>query len=149
MPLTGDYAPSTRDWVREQAERYELSNGAEADTLLGKPIILMTCLGAATGKLRKVPLMRVEHEGEYAAVASYGGRPEHPAWHHNLKRNPRVLVQDRTVRREYLAREVSGEERSRWWERAVAAYPEYADYQTKTTREIPIFVLTPADESSA
>ncbi len=144
MPMTGEYGPSPRDWVREQADRFERSGGAEDNTFAGLPVVLMTCVGAASGKLRKVPLMRVEHGGEYAAVASYGGGPEHPAWYHNLKRHPRVELQDGPVRGEYLAREATGEERARWWERAVAAYPPYAEYQAATTREIPVFVLTPA-----
>jgi len=145
MPLTGDYAPSTSDWAREQAEKYEASNGSEANTLLdrGMPIILVTSIGAKTGKLRKTPLMRVEHNGEYAAVASLGGAPKHPVWYYNLKANPTVELRDGDVVKDYTAREVTGEEKAVWWERAVAAYPDYADYQEKTAREIPVFVLTP------
>ncbi|MGW5519452.1 nitroreductase family deazaflavin-dependent oxidoreductase [Nocardia africana] len=145
MPLTGEYAPSTSDWSREQAEKYEASNGAEANTLLdrGIPIILVTSVGAKTGKLRKTPLMRVEHNGEYAAVASLGGAPKHPVWYYNLKANPTVELRDGDVVKDYTAREVTGEEKAVWWKRAVEAYPDYADYQKKTSREIPVFVLTP------
>lgn len=145
MPLTGEYAPSSSDWAREQAEKYEASNGSEANTLLdrGYPIVLVTSIGAKTGKLRKTPLMRVEHNGEYAAVASLGGAPKHPVWYYNLKANPTVELRDGDVVKDYVAREVTGEEKAVWWERAVAAYPDYADYQKKTTREIPVFVLTP------
>ncbi|NKY86239.1 nitroreductase family deazaflavin-dependent oxidoreductase [Nocardia veterana] len=145
MPLTGEYAPSSSDWAREQAEKYEASNGSEANTLLdrGYPIVLVTSIGAKTGKLRKTPLMRVEHNGEYAAVASLGGAPKHPVWYYNLKANPTVELRDGDVVKDYVAREVTGEEKAVWWERAVAAYPDYADYQKKTTREIPVFVLRP------
>lgn len=143
MPLTGEYEPSPSDWAREQAETFEASNGAEAGMLRGMPIILVTSIGAKTGKLRKTPLMRVEHNGEYAAVASRGGAPEHPLWYYNLKKNPHVELQDGAVKRDYIARELRGDEKAVWWERAVAAYPDYADYQRKTTREIPVFVLTP------
>ena len=125
---------------------FERSRGAEDNTFSGLPIVLMTCVGAASGKLRKVPLKRVEHEGEYAAIASYGGRPAHPAWYHNLKAHPRVEVHDGPLKREYVAREVTVQERARWWERAVAAYAPYVEYQTATTREIPVFVLTPVTE---
>lgn len=145
MPLTGEYAPSTSGWAREQAEKFESSNGAEANVLPGReePIVLVTSIGAKSGKLRKTPLMRVEHNGEYAAVASLGGAPKHPVWYYNLKANPDVELRDGDVVKEYVAREVTGEEKAVWWERAVAAYPDYADYQKKTTREIPLFVLTP------
>lgn len=147
MPLTGEYAPSTSDWARKQAERFEESSGTKANTLRGMPIVVVTSVGARSGKLRKTPLMRVEHEGEYAAVASLGGAPKHPVWYWNMKRHPRVELQDGAVRREYLAREVTGEEKAPWWERAVAAYPPYEDYQRKTDRQIPVFVLTPVGES--
>src|SRR5215213_2431082 len=125
MPLTGEYEPSPSDQAREQTEKFEASNGAEANTLRGVPIILVTSVGAQSGKLRKTPLMRVEHEGEYAVVASRGGAPKHPVWYHNLKKNPHVELQDGPVKRDYLAREVTGE-KAAWWERAVAAYPDYA-----------------------
>ena len=142
MPLTGEYAPSPSDWAREQAEKFEASNGAEANTLQGVPIILLTTLGAKSGKLRKTPLMRVEHNGEYAVVASKGGAPTHPVWYHNLVANPHVELQDGAERHDYQAREVQGEERDTWWARALEVWPAYADYQTKTDRQIPVFVLT-------
>lgn len=121
------------------------SGGTEATELNGRPIILLTTVGAKSGKLRKTPLMRVEHQGEYAVVASLGGAPKHPVWYFNIKQNPRVELQDKTVTKEYDAREVFGEEKAQWWERAVEAYPDYADYQKKTDREIPVFVLTPVE----
>ena len=143
MPLQGEYAPSTADWAREQAELYERSRGTEGTTLRGLPVIVLTSVGSRSGKLRKTALMRVEHASEYAVVASLGGAPKHPVWYYNLKANPHVELQDGPEKRDYLAREVTGEEKARWWARAVAAYPPYADYQAKTTREIPVFVLTP------
>ncbi|KUI21731.1 nitroreductase [Mycobacterium sp. IS-1496] len=145
MPLTGEYEPSTSDWAREQAEKFMESGGTEATELNGKPIILLTTVGAKSNKLRKTPLMRVEHQGEYAVVASLGGAPKHPVWYHNIKKNPRVELQDQTVTREYDAREVFGQEKAEWWERAVEVWPDYADYQKKTDREIPVFVLTPVE----
>jgi F420H(2)-dependent quinone reductase len=145
MPLSGEYEPSTSDWARRQAETFEQSNGAKGNTLRGMPIILLTTVGAKSGKLRKTPLMRVEHDGEYAVVASLGGAPKHPVWYYNLKQHPHVELQDGPVKRDYQAREVTGDEKAVWWERAVAAYPDYADYQKKTTRQIPVFVLTPMD----
>jgi deazaflavin-dependent oxidoreductase (nitroreductase family) len=144
--LTGEYAPSPSDWAREQAEKFEASGGTEAADLQGKPIILLTSIGARTGKLRKTPLMRIEHDGEYAVVASRGGAPTHPVWYWNLVKNPHVELQDGNVKRDYRAREVTGDERAVWWERAVAAWPPYADYQTKTDRVIPVFVLTPLSD---
>lgn len=144
MPLTGQYAPSPADWARKQAEQFEASNGREANTMRGMPIIVLTTVGAKTGKLRKTPLMRVEHDGQYAVVASLGGAPRNPVWYHNIKQHPRVALQDGAVKREYQAREVTGAEKARWWARAVDAYPDYANYQKKTSRQIPVFVLTPA-----
>jgi deazaflavin-dependent oxidoreductase (nitroreductase family) len=144
MPLKGEYEPSPTDWVRTQVEQYESSGGTAGTTLRGMPVVLLTSVGARSGKLRKTPLMRVEHEGRYAVVASQGGAPKHPVWYHNLKADPRVELQDGPVRQDMTAREVTGEEKAQWWKRAVAAYPDYADYQTKTTREIPLFVLEPA-----
>jgi len=146
MPLTGEYEPSPSDWAREQAEKFEASGGTEAADLQGKPIILLTSVGAKSGKLRKTPLMRIEHNGEYAVVASRGGAPTHPVWYWNLVKNPHVELQDGGVKRDYTAREVSGDERAVWWERAVEAWPAYADYQTKTDRIIPVFVLTPLSD---
>jgi F420H(2)-dependent quinone reductase len=147
MPLSGTYEPSPSDWAREHVERFEESGGNPGNTPGGQPIIVMTSVGARSGKLRKTPLMRVEHGGEYAVVASLGGAPKHPVWYQNLKQNPHVELQDGPVKRDYRAREVTGAEKAVWWERAVAAYPDYADYQQKTTREIPVFVLTPMTEA--
>jgi len=143
MPLTGDYEPSTSDWARENAELYMASGGTEGTELKGKPVVLLTTVGAKTGKLRKTPLMRVEHDGQYAVVASLGGAPKHPVWYHNISAHPRVELQDGTETGEYEAREVFGDEKATWWERAVAVWPDYADYQRKTDRTIPVFVLTP------
>ena len=143
MPLEGEYAPSPWDWSREQADKYAESGGADAADMKGMPIILLTTVGAKTGKLRKTPLMRVEHNGEYACVASLGGAPKNPVWYHNIAKNSRVELQDGSVTKDYDAREVFGDEKAVWWERAVEAYPDYADYQTKTDRQIPVFVLTP------
>lgn len=145
MPLTGEYEPSTSDWARENAEQYMASGGTEGTELKGRPVILLTTVGAKTGKLRKTPLMRVESNGEYAVVASLGGAPKHPVWYHNIKKNPRVELQDGPSTRDYDAREVFGDEKAQWWERAVEAWPEYAEYQERTDREIPVFVLTPAE----
>ena len=140
MPLTGDYEPSTLDWARENAEQYMASGGTEGTEMKGKPVILLTTIGAKTGKIRKTPLMRVEHDGEYAVVASLGGAPKHPVWYHNIVAHPRVELQDGTVTKDYEAREVFGDEKALWWRRAVDAYPDYADYQRKTDRQIPVLV---------
>jgi deazaflavin-dependent oxidoreductase (nitroreductase family) len=147
MPLNGEYAPSPRSWVRNQVELFENSGGAEGTTLLdtGLRVVIVTNLGARTGKVRKTPLMRVEHDGRYAAVASLGGAPKNPVWYYNLKANPRVELQDGPKRSDMVARELSGSERAEWWDRAVAAYPPYAEYQTKTSRQIPVFLLEPVD----
>jgi len=145
VPLTGDYEPSTSVRTRRQTERYEATNGAEAGDLRGKPVIVLTSVGAKTGKLRKTALMRVEHGGVYAVVASLGGAPRHPVWYHNLKANPHVELQDRATKRDYIAREVTGDEKAVWWGRAVEAWPDYATYQTKTQRQIPVFVLEPME----
>ncbi|MDQ2636090.1 MAG: nitroreductase family deazaflavin-dependent oxidoreductase [Actinomycetota bacterium] len=143
MPLSGDYEPSPWDWVREHADQIMGSGSTEGAQMKGKPLILLTTVGAKTGKIRKTPLMRVEHDGQYAIVASLGGAPKHPVWYHNVKAHPRVELQDGSVTRDYEAREVSGDEKAIWWERAVEAWPDYADYQKKTDRQIPVFVLTP------
>jgi deazaflavin-dependent oxidoreductase (nitroreductase family) len=119
------------------------SGGAEGTELQGKPVILLTTIGAKTGKIRKTPLMRVEHDHEYAVVASLGGAPQNPVWYYNVKAHPRVELQDGPVNKDYEAREVFGDEKAAWWERAVAAWPDYAEYQTKTDRQLPVFVLTP------
>src|SRR5246500_2862505 len=145
MPLTGEYEPSPVDWSREQAEKYIESGGTDGTILQGKPVILLTTVGAKTGKLRKTPLMRVEHDGEYAIVASLGGAPKNPVWYYNVVANPRVELQDGTVTRDYDAREVFGDEKATWWERAVQVWPDYAGYQEKTDRQIPVFVLTPVN----
>jgi F420H(2)-dependent quinone reductase len=145
MPLDGEYEPSTQQWVRDQVDLYERSGGTEGTELRGMPVIVMTNRGAKSGKLRKTPLMRVEHDGTYAVVASQGGAPTHPFWYHNLIANPQVVVQDGPVTHELTARELAGAERELWWKRAVEAYPDYADYQTKTERQIPVFVLEPSD----
>jgi deazaflavin-dependent oxidoreductase (nitroreductase family) len=145
MPLEGKYAPSTAAWARNQAERYEASGGAEARDLRGRPVVVLTSVGAKTGKLRKTALMRVEHDGVYAVVASLGGAPRNPVWYHNLKANPHVELQDGPTKRDYLAREVTGDEKAVWWARAVEAWPDYENYQKKTSRQIPVFVLEPFD----
>jgi deazaflavin-dependent oxidoreductase (nitroreductase family) len=145
MPLTGEYEPSAASWARDQVDLYERSGGTEGTDMQGKPVIILTSVWAKSGKIRKTPLMRVEHNGEYAVVASLGGAPQHPVWYYNLTANPHVELQDGPVKRDYRAREVHGEERETWWERAVAAWPDYAEYQKKTTRTIPVFVLTPIE----
>jgi F420H(2)-dependent quinone reductase len=145
MTLQGEYVPSAAQWVRDQVEAYEASGGREANTLrdTGLPVIIVTMRGNRSGSIRKIALMRVEHDGDYALVASKGGAPEHPVWYYNLMANPdEVLIQDGPEPFAVQVREVSGEERAAWWERAVAAYPSYADYQEKTDREIPVFVTT-------
>ena len=145
MTIQGEYAPSPSGWVRDQVELYESSGGTEGTTLRGLPVVVVTSLGARSGKVRKTPLMRVEHEGRYAAVASQGGAPKHPTWYFNLVANPEVELQDGPVKRTYKAREVHGDEKAEWWQRAVEAFPDYADYQQKTDREIPLFVLEPVE----
>jgi deazaflavin-dependent oxidoreductase (nitroreductase family) len=145
MTLQGEYAPSRAGWVREQVEAYERSGGREANTLrdTGLPVIIVTMRGNKSDKVRKVALMRVEHDGEYALVASMGGAPKHPVWYYNLKAHPdEVVIQDGAEPFEARVREVSGDEKAAWWERAVAAYPPYAEYQQRTDREIPVFVAT-------
>ncbi|BEP12142.1 nitroreductase family deazaflavin-dependent oxidoreductase [Acidothermaceae bacterium B102] len=146
MPITGEYVASPEKWVREQVETYESSGGTQALTLgnTGLPVIILTSLGAISGKVRKAALMRVEHDGAYAVVASQGGAPTHPTWYFNLKAHPLVELQDREHKQDMVAREVTGDEYALWWQRAVDAYPPYADYQTKTSRTIPVFVLEPA-----
>lgn len=146
MPLQGQYAPSTSEWARKQAEQFEESRGSEAALLRNKPIIVLTTKGAKTGALRKTALMRVEHDGRYAVVASKGGAPENPAWFYNIVAEPLVELQDGDVKRDYLAHEAQGAEREEWWARAVEAWPDYANYQLKTERVIPLFVLEPAQD---
>jgi F420H(2)-dependent quinone reductase len=141
MPLDGEYEPSSAQWVRDQVDLYERSGGLEGTTLRDLPVIILTHRGASSGKLRKTPLMRVEHAGTYAVVASQGGAPTHPLWYANLVADPHVELQDGPVKSDRTAREVTGGEKALWWERAVAAYPDYADYQARTERQIPVFVL--------
>ena len=149
MPIHGEYEPSTAQWVRDQVEEYEGSGGTRGTTLrdTGLPVVVITNLGAKSGKVRKTPVMRVEHDGMYAAVGSKGGAPQDPLWVSNFRVNPRVEVQDGARKLDMVARELSGEERATWWERAVAAFPPYAEYQKKTDRLIPVFVLEPASDS--
>jgi len=145
MTLAGEYEPSPAQWVRDQVEAYESSGGQRGNTLMdtGMPVIIVTTRGNRSGKLRKTPLMRVEHDGEYALVASKGGSPTHPVWYHNLTADPEaVVIQDGPEPFDAVVREVSGDERAAWWERAVAAYPPYAEYQEKTAREIPVLVAS-------
>lgn len=148
MNLDGEYEPSPRQWVRDQVRDYEDSGGERANTLreTGLPVIIVTSRGSKSGKVRKIPLMRVEHDGEYALVASMGGAPTHPVWYHNLRADPdAVLIQDGPEPFAARVRELSGAERDVWWQRAVAAFPPYAEYQTKTERQIPVFVATRRD----
>ena len=145
MPLQGDYEPSTWDWVSEQVATYERTGGQEANTLrdTGIPVIIVTCRGKSSGKIRKLALMRVEHEGEYALVASVGGGPKNPGWYHNLVAEPHVMIQDGSAPGDFRAEVVEGDERSAWWDRAVAVFPTYTEYQQKTDRQIPVFVARP------
>lgn len=149
MPITGEYEPSSWDWVAEQVAEYEASGGTRATTFAdtGLPVVIVTTRGARSGKVRKMALMRVEHEGDYALIASQGGAPANPAWYHNLVTDPTALmIQDGPTARDFVAREVTGEERDLWWERAVAAYPSYDEYQAATERVIPVFVASPAED---
>jgi len=145
MPLSGEYAPSTTGWARAQAEKIESTNGAQGGELRGMPVIVLTTRGAKTGLLRKTALMRVEHDGQYAVVGSLGGAPKNPVWVYNVRAEPHVELQDGPDKHDYLAHEIEGDERELWWKRAVAAYPDYANYQKKTDRLIPVFVLTKTD----
>ena len=142
MSLNGEYEPSPAKWVRDQVQEYEGSGGTSGTTMRDMPVIIVTTIGAKSGKVRKVPLMRVEHQGEYAAVASMGGAPKNPVWYNNLVADPRVELRDGEVVQAMTAREVTGEEKAIWWQRCVAAFPDYASYQAKTERAIPVFVLT-------
>lgn len=157
MPLRGEYEPNPVPIIRDQVELYESSGGTQGTTfgmltgpddarLRDLPVVILTTLGARSGKIRKSPVMRVEHDGTYAVVASLAGAPKHPVWYHNAKADPRVELQDGPVRQDMLAREVTGEEKAVWWSRAVEAFPDYAEYQKKTDREIPVFVLEPAPQ---
>jgi len=144
MTTTNDeYAPSPRDWVRDLVQQVAAAGTTHVVEIRGQKVVLVTMRGAKSGKLRKVPLMRVEHDGVYAAVASTSGAPKNPVWYHNLKADPKLTLQDGDVTKEYVAREVEGAEYDEWWKRSVDAYPPYAEYQTKTSRKIPLFVLDP------
>lgn len=145
MPLHGEYVPSTSQRSRNQVELYEGSGGVQGTSLNGRPVVIVTNRGAKTGKLRKTPLMRVEHNGRYLAVASMGGAPKQPVWYYNLKANPHVELQDGPEKWDMVARELSGAEREEWWTRAVEAFPPYADYQERTDRPIPVFLLEKQD----
>lgn len=149
MTVTGDYEPSALEWVRDHVEQVVRTGTTDGVTINGRPVVLMTYRGARTGKVRKTPVMRVEHEGRYAAVASKGGDPTNPQWYAALLAEPVVEVQDGTATGTYRAREVVGEEKAAWWRRAVEAYPDYADYQRRTDRQIPVFVLEPVSDSPA
>ncbi len=144
MPIDGDYEPSAWDWVAKQVDQYESSGGTTGLTLQGKPVVVVTMRGHKSGKVRKAALMKVEHDGDYALVASKGGDPAHPGWYHNIVADPDVTLQDGTLVQDMRAREVDGAERDEWWARAVDAWPDYANYQRKTDRTIPVFVLEPA-----
>jgi F420H(2)-dependent quinone reductase len=144
MTTTNDeYAPSPRDWVRSDVDKVQAAGTTDAIDVSGLPVVVMTTRGAKSGKLRKVPLMRVEHEGLYVAVGSTSGAPKNPVWYYNLKADPKVTLQDGEVTKEYVARELEGAEYDEWWQRSVAAFPAYAEYQAKTTRKIPQFLLEP------
>ncbi len=146
MPLAGEYEPSPSQWVRDQVELYENSNGTEGTTLRGVPVIIVTTRGVRSGKLRKVPLMRIEHNGNYLAVASQGGSLKNPVWYFNLLADPEVEVRDHDTVVDRRARELTGEEKAAWWKRATTVWPDYDAYQAKTDREIPVFVLEAAPE---
>ena len=146
MPLEGTYAPGTSAWARKQAERFEASGGTTSGTIGGVPIVVLTSVGARTGMLRKTALMRVEHDGRYAVVASQGGAAKDPVWVHNLRAHPLVELQDGADRRDYRARELDGDEYAAWWTRSVEVFPNYAGYQRRTRRRIPVFLLEPVDD---
>ena len=141
MPLQGEYEPSSAKWARDQVEEYESSGGTRGTTLQGVPVVVITSLGARSGKIRKNPVMRVEHGGVYAAVASKGGAPQNPGWYRNLINHELVELQDERTKGDYIAHLASGDGPELWWQRAVEVWPDYAQYQTKTDREIPVFVL--------
>ena len=147
MPITGEYVPSSAQWVRDQVAEYEASGGERANTLAdtGLPVLIATYRGKRSGKVRKIALMRVEHDGRYALVASKGGAPEHPEWYFSLEADPHIMIQDGPEPRDFVVHQAEGDERSAWWERAVAAYPPYAEYQEKTDRQIPVFIAEPVE----
>lgn len=146
MPIVGEYEPSTSQWVADQVAEYEASGGARANTLrdTGIPVIIVTMVGARSGKVRKIALMRVEHDGLYALVASKGGHPEHPGWYANLVADPHVMIQDGPDPHDFVVRELEGAERELWWDRAVAVYSPYAEYAERAGRTIPVLLATPA-----
>lgn len=146
MSSENEYAPSPTDWVRTAVEKIEAAGTTDVAGFGGRQVVLLTMRGNKTGKIRKVPVMRVEDGGRYAAVASLGGAPKNPVWYYNLKADPKVALQDGTETRQYVAREIEGAEYDEWWQRAVAAYPDYAEYQKKTTRKIPLFLLERAGD---
>ncbi|MER5708457.1 nitroreductase family deazaflavin-dependent oxidoreductase [Streptomyces sp. NPDC002122] len=146
MPLTGEYEWNPLQFVADQVQLYESSGGTQGTTLQDLPVVILSTVGAKSGKIRKTPVMRVEHDGSYAVVASMAGAPQHPVWYHNAVSDPRVELQDGPVRQDMLAREVTGDEKALWWARAVQAFPDYAAYQKKTDREIPVLVLEPATQ---
>lgn len=145
MALNGEYVPPTMDWVREHVDQIESSGGSEGMSMQGVPVIMLRHRGAKSGAVRKSPLIRVEHDGRYAAVASLGGAPKHPQWYFNLRANPEIELQDGTETKQLVAREVTGDEKARWWKYAAEIFPTYDEYQSKTDREIPVFVLEPAN----
>jgi len=147
MPLTGEYEPSAWPDARDQVELFERTQGTEGNTLMGLPVVIITTTGKSSGKLRKTPVMRVEHDGRYVAIASMGGAPSNPGWYHNMKASPVVELQDGARRQEYAARELEGPERDGWWARAMEAFAGYAEYETATTRTIPVMLLEPAPAS--
>ena len=144
MEMTGEYVPGTWAASVKQVAAYEASDGAKGGTVMGKPVVIVTMYGARTGKIRKTPVMRVEHEGRYALVGSVRGEPSNPDWYHNIVAHPEVMLQDGPVRRSYKARLVTDVERDEWWARAVEAFGTYAGYQKRAGRQIPVFVLDPA-----
>ena len=146
MELSGEYEPSPEKWVRDQVEAYESSGGTRGNTLrdTGLPVVIVTSVGAQSGKIRKAPLMRVEYGGRYALVASQGGAPKHPTWYFNLLQHPHIELQDGPAPQDMTVRLLEGVEKAEWWERAVQAFPNYAVYQTRTDREIPVFLAEPA-----
>ncbi|MET8410878.1 nitroreductase family deazaflavin-dependent oxidoreductase [Streptomyces sp. NPDC005195] len=147
MPLHGEYEPSATSWVRDQVAQYEATDGEEGGTFLDLPVIILTTMGVKSGKVRKMPLMRVEYEGSYAVAASNGGADTHPSWYHNVVSHPRVEVQDHAVKQDMLARELRGEEKAEWWKRADAAYPSFVEYRAGTGRDIPLFLLEPVTDN--
>jgi len=149
MPIEGDYEPSPLPWTRDQVALYERTGGREGNVQrpTGLPVVIVTVRGSKSGKIRKFPLMRVEHDGRYALVASKGGAPDHPKWYSNIKANPDIMLQDGLEPFDAHARELSGEERQTWWRRAVDAFPPYADYEKKTSRTIPVFLVEPRRET--